>query len=163
MLKSEREYLKAFAAHRTGPSAPPARIGGSWLAHDSANLLQACLTGRIAMRALGTFGPLVGLAAILASFAGMYVAVGKVPPDEFVWLAQSIQGLFILYWIILDARRRRRIPCHDFGFLVAIFLPVSLGWYLLWTRGLKGLLLLLAFAILVVAPQLSATIVWSLR
>jgi len=115
------------------------------------------------VRELGTFGPLLGLAAILASFASMYVVLGKVPPDEYASLAGPIQQLFIVYWVILDARHRRRIPCHDFGFLVAVFLPVSLGWYLIWTRGLKGLLLLGAFAILVVAPQFCATIVWLLE
>jgi hypothetical protein len=115
------------------------------------------------MRELGTFGPLVGLAAVLAAFGSMYVLLGKVPPDEFVSLVGPVQGLFILYWVILDARRRRRVPCHEFGFLVAVFMPISLGWYLIWTRGWKGLLLLGAFTILIVAPQLCATIVLLLK
>jgi hypothetical protein len=120
------------------------------------------LPSRSAVRELGAFGPLLGLTAINISLASMYVATGK-PPDEFLSFAGRIQLLFVIYWVLLDARRRRQIPCHDFGFLMAVFLPVSLGWYLIWTRGLKGLLLLGLFATLIIAPAFCAMIVGTMK
>jgi hypothetical protein len=116
------------------------------------------------MRGLGAFGPLLGLAAILAAFASLYVLLGKQPPQEFESLMAPCIGFFLVYWMVLDARRRHCVPCHDFGFLVAVFLPLSLPWYLVWTRGLRGLLLLgVFFAILIGVPWLCAVTAWMLK
>ena len=92
------------------------------------------------MKTIGTFGPLLLLAAMLAIVASMYVILGQEPPQSVLTLTSTVQFLFILYWVVLDARRRRRVPCHDFGFLVVLYMPVSLVWYLVWSRGLRGLL-----------------------
>src|SRR5437660_10290483 len=107
------------------------------------------------MRALGAFGPLVALAAILAAFASLYGLLGERPPRDLEPLFAS-QALFLVYWVVIDARRRHRVPCHDFGFLVGVFFPVALPWYLVWTRGLKGLLLLGFFLFLLMLPSLCA-------
>ena len=115
------------------------------------------------MRALSTFGPLLLLSAILAVFASVYGLLGQEPPESVLRLSSTVQVLFILYWVVVDARRRRQVPCHDFGFLVGVFLPVSLAWYLVWTRGMRGLLLLTGFAILVILPQVCAMLVLSLK
>ena len=115
------------------------------------------------MRALITFGPLLVLSALLAIFVSMYVVLGEEPPEGVLTVFGIVQTLYILYWIVVDARRRRRVPCHDFGFLVAIFLPVSLAWYLVWSRGLKGLLLLGGFAMLLIVPQVCASLVGLMR
>jgi hypothetical protein len=115
------------------------------------------------MRAISMFGPLLLLSLILAVFASMYVLLGQEPPESVFTLSGSMQLLFILYWVVVDARRRHRVPCHDFGFLVGVFLPVSLAWYLVWTRGLKGLLLLAGFALLLILPQVCAMLVFVLK
>jgi hypothetical protein len=70
--------------------------------------------------------------------------------------------LLVIYWIIADARQRRCVPCFDFGFLVGIFLPFSLIWYAFWTRGRRGLLLLLAIAGSIYGPWICVVIVWVL-
>jgi hypothetical protein len=80
------------------------------------------------------------LAAISAAVWSLYALSGETPPDSVVYLTGYSQSLFILYWLMIDARRRHRVPCHEFGFLVGLFMPVSLAWYLVWTRGLRGLL-----------------------
>jgi hypothetical protein len=115
------------------------------------------------MRAFITFGPLLLLSVILATFVSMYVLLGQEPPERIMRLSGTVQLLFILYWVVVDARCRRRVPCHDFGFLVGVFLPVSLAWYLVWTRGLRGLLLLGGFALLLIVPQLCAILVGLLK
>jgi hypothetical protein len=115
------------------------------------------------VRGLSAFGPLLGLASILAIFASVYVLLGEEPPDGFSSLYGPIYFLFILSWMILDARRRRGVPCHDFGFLIGIFFPVSLAWYLIWTRGIKGLLMLAVFGFLFILPFLGALVIGVLK
>jgi hypothetical protein len=114
------------------------------------------------MRGLGAFGPLVGLAAILSALASMYVLLGENLPHDLEPLF-GCQALFLVYWVVIDARRRHRVPCHDFGFLVGLFFPIAVPWYLVWTRGLKGLLLLGFFLFLLILPSLCATIVWLVK
>jgi hypothetical protein len=115
------------------------------------------------MRTLGAFGPLVGLAAILTVFVSLYVLLGENPPETLEPFLSVAPGFFLVYWMVIDARRRHRIPCHDFGFLAGVFLPLALPWYLVWTRGLKGLLLLGVFLLLFWLPWICATIVWMVR
>ncbi len=100
---------------------------------------------------------------MLAIVASVYVLLGEEPPQSVLTLSSTVQSLFILYWVVADARRRRRVPCHDFGFLVGIYLPVSLIWYLVWSRGLRGLLLLGGFVVLVALPQICAVLVGILK
>jgi hypothetical protein len=118
---------------------------------------------RSAMRGLGAFGPLLGLAAILATFMSVYVILGEQPPESFLSLYGPLQFLFILYWTIIDAHHRQRVPCHDFGFLVGLFFPVSLAWYVMWTRGIKGLVTLGVLGALFVLPFFCATVVGVLK
>src|SRR5262245_8128075 len=115
------------------------------------------------MRGLGAFGPLLGLAAIIAAFASMYVLLVENPPRELQSFFGCCQALFVVYWMVVDARRRHRVPCHDFGFLAGLFLPVALPWYLIWTRGLRGLFVLALLLILLVLPSLCATLVWRVK
>lgn len=40
--------------------------------------------------------------------------------------------------MMADARARRCTRCYDFGYLAGLVLPVSLVWYLFWSRGPRG-------------------------
>jgi hypothetical protein len=115
------------------------------------------------MRTLGAFGPLLGLVAILATFMSVYVILEERPPENFLWLYGSLLSLFVIYWIIVDANRRHRVPCHDFGFLLSVFFPVSLAWYLIWTRGIRGILTLAIFGALFILPVFCAFVVGAVR
>ena len=111
------------------------------------------------MRWLGVYGPLLGLVTALAAIASMYVVLGERPPESVDAIFRLAPALFLVYWVVIDARRLRRVPCHDFGFLVGLFLPVSLPWYLVWSRGLRGLFLLGFFLFLLTLPTFTAAIV----
>ncbi|MGP0065123.1 MAG: hypothetical protein ACLQGP_16185 [Isosphaeraceae bacterium] len=115
------------------------------------------------MRTLAAYGPLVGLVAVLTAIASMYVLLGERPPELVEAIFRVGPSFFLLCWVIIDARRFGRVPCYDFGFLVGVFLPVALPWYLVWSRGLRGLLVLGFFLFLLVVPELIASIVWQLR
>jgi hypothetical protein len=92
----------------------------------------------------------------------IYVMRGM-PYSEGIWaLSSTGTALAFILWIEGDARRRGCMPCHDFGFLVAVFFPVSLVWYSLWTRGWKGLFLLAALCGLMYVPWLLAMAAWVL-
>ena len=56
---------------------------------------------------------------------------------------QLLWGLFSILlsaaWATADARGRKFETPFEFGFLVYIFWPIVLPWYLIATRGLDGL------------------------
>lgn len=72
----------------------------------------------------------------------------------------SVSLLLLLMWIEADARHRHQTPCFDFGYLCALFLPLSVFWYCLWSRGWKGLGILTLLGVLWIAPSLAANITW---
>ena len=115
------------------------------------------------MRRLAEYGPLLGLVASLTATTSMYVILGERPPEAVEAILRVAPAFFLVYWVVVDARRLRRVPCYEFGFLVGVFLPVSLPWYLIWSRGLRGLLLLGFFLLLINLPDLVAMIVWQLK
>ena len=94
-----------------------------------------------------------GTALILCAYAG----AGTVPSPMAEIILSKGWLLFMLIWMVSDARRTRGQPCYDFGFLSGVGFPLSLMWYCLWSRGWKrGLLVLLALAGLLMAPSIAA-------
>jgi hypothetical protein len=114
------------------------------------------------MRPLRDFGPLIALAAMIASFDLAYV-VCAVPRSELAGrLASYSFALYLVLWMMADARRRRAVPCFDFGTLAAVYFPLSFVWYVIHSRGVRGLLVLLAVLGLLLAPWCLATAAWAL-
>jgi hypothetical protein len=111
-------------------------------------------------RWLTSWGPLLVLTGALALFESAYVAF-QVPPSP---LAATIMvysvPLYLAFWVLMDARLRRCVPCMDFGLFVYMAFPLSIAWYVLWSRRLRGLLILGAFTGLYLAPWLVAVFVW---
>jgi hypothetical protein len=100
------------------------------------------------------FGQLVILTAMTAGVDTVYVLAGVTPSAAAALLLDYSFPLFVAYWLVADASQRRRLPCWDFGYLVALAFPVSLLGYLYWTRGWRGLWLLAALTALWLAPWL---------
>jgi hypothetical protein len=114
------------------------------------------------MGRLGPFGALLAAVLTIATLEAAYVAAG-VSPSVGGSLSTFALALAFVLWIDTDARRQHITPCHDFGFLVAVFFPFSLLWYVLWSRGRRGLLVLGALFGLMLLPWLLAVAVWILR
>jgi hypothetical protein len=86
-----------------------------------------------------------------------FVRTGKDFPDGPAMLVSFGWSLMVLCWMEADARRRRRLPCFDFGFLMGLAFPVSAVWYCIHSRGWGwGTLLLLALVSLLLLPQYAA-------
>jgi len=110
---------------------------------------------------LSHWGPLVILTAAESVILSSYVVLGASPsPLQMVILPYAI-AFFMMLWVLEDAHRRQGFPCYDFGFFVALGFPFSVVWYLLWTRGLRGLLVIGIFLGLYLTPWLCAIGVWA--
>ena len=115
------------------------------------------------MRWLGPLGIPIATAALSAAFQVAHVAAGRPPSESTQQLVVIGLALAIVLWIMADARRRRQTPCYDFGFLVAVYFPVSLIWYVFWSRGWRGFLTLVGLVGLWFVPWFTAMAAWVLR
>jgi hypothetical protein len=106
-------------------------------------------------------GLLLSVSAISAVDVA-YVALGIQPSPEAASLSSFALGLAFILWAQADARLRGGLAFHDFGFLVGVFMPISLLWYALWSRGWRGLLTLAALLGLMLTPWLAAVAAWLL-
>ena len=110
---------------------------------------------------LSHWGPLVILAAAESVILSSYVVLGTSPSALQMVILPSAIAFFMMLWVLEDAHRRQGFPCYDFGFFVALGFPFSVIWYLLWTRGLRGLLVIGIFLGLYLTPWLCAIGVWA--
>jgi hypothetical protein len=114
------------------------------------------------MRLFSPFKMLLALVVTISALRIAYVAAGVRPSDAADVLTPICLGLAVVLWVMEDARLRRRVPCFDFGFLIAFFFPVSLCWYVFWSRGWKGIFTLAGVFGLMIFPQAAAVIAWVL-
>jgi hypothetical protein len=104
--------------------------------------------------------PLVVFAIALTAGLAAYLLAGHEVSPLFEGLGSVGWCLLVVLWVDADARRRRRLPCYDFGFLAYVFFPLSVAWYCLWSRGWRGLLLLAALLALYMAPYALSALLW---
>jgi hypothetical protein len=115
------------------------------------------------MSRLGPLGILVATVAACSAFLVAYVAIGTAPSQTAEQLTSFGLSLAFILWVVADARKGRRTPCYDFGFLVAALFPVSLVWYVVWSRGRRGWLVLGGLFGLMLLPWASAFVAWVVR
>jgi hypothetical protein len=76
---------------------------------------------------------------------GIYSA-GQIPPPPAFSFFNYVGLLWIMgWWLLADSRKRGIAWVLDMGFFLSIAWIVVMPYYLLKTRGAKGLLLILAF------------------
>jgi hypothetical protein len=76
---------------------------------------------------------------------GAYLGAHLEFPDG-ISLLFSIGILWVVgWWLRTDSRRRGVLRVYDLGFFLYLAWPIVMPYYLLKTRGAKGLLLILAF------------------
>ncbi len=110
------------------------------------------------MRPLAPYLPLIALTGVLSVVQAARVAGGTAASASASQATEICVGWMFFLWLLSDARRRGLAPCHEFGFLVGVFLPFSFFWYVFWTRGWRGFLLLAAFFGVVIVPEIVAAV-----
>jgi hypothetical protein len=115
------------------------------------------------MKRLGPFGILFATFLILAALQFDYAAVGRAPSENVSRMSSLAVALACIVWIMADAQLRRQTPCYDFGFLVAVYFPISLVWYVFWSRGWRGFLVLGAVLGLMLLPALAEVVARAIR
>jgi hypothetical protein len=104
--------------------------------------------------------PLLLFSVALTALLVTYLAVGLSPSPTFEFIASFFWSLLLALWIVADVRRKSGVPCFDFGFFCYLFLPIAVPWYCVWSRGVRGLLLLVGIGLLWLAPYFVANLVW---
>lgn len=106
------------------------------------------------------WGPLLALDALVSIALSIYIVAGAAPSDR-MWILSSLSlEFFIVLWVMNDARERMCVPCFDFGFFVLAGFPVSVVWYLFWTRSWRAFITLGIFLGLYLIPWLCAVALW---
>ena len=90
---------------------------------------------------------LVYFTVAITQFAqGFYLGAYLELPAGFVLLDWVLFFWVIGWWVRTDQRKRGVGLAYDTGFFLVIAWPIFMSYYLLKTRGERGLLIILAFA-----------------
>src|SRR5262252_5253846 len=83
---------------------------------------------------------------IITQFSyGLYAGWQMEAPPGYTLLHWAAQLWIIGWWLRSDSRRRKVVWVYDMGFFLCIAWPIVMPYYLLKTRGAKGLLVILGF------------------
>lgn len=104
--------------------------------------------------------PLLFFTVALSVLLATYFAVGLAPSTRFESVASLSWTLLLAFWMVADARRRKRTPCFDFGLFCYLFLPFVVPWYCFSSRGWRGAPMLVTLVGLWLLPYIVATAVW---
>jgi len=98
---------------------------------------------------------------IITAFAeGLYSASGFERPPAFT-LVKSAALLWLFgWWALRDSRHRGVEWIDDLGFFLTVAWPLVIPYYLLKTRGAKGLLLIVGFIATFIAALFAGALFW---
>jgi hypothetical protein len=104
-------------------------------------------------RATLSFVPLILLTMIFTVARVVLASHSRVLPEEWALLENLFQQLVLALWVSLDKQGRHlRLP-FEFDAFVFFAWPIALPYYLVKSRGARGLLLAaLVFALFVIPP-----------
>src|SRR6266849_10928919 len=83
---------------------------------------------------------------LITQFAeGVYLGRQIDPPGAFSLLRWAALLWIVGWWLRADSRKRGVASVYDIGFFLCIAWPLVMPYYLVKTRGVKGLLVILGF------------------
>lgn len=106
--------------------------------------------------------PLIVFAAVLSVCLTAYFLSRQDMSLLFETIVGFCTSVLFVYWILADARRQHVDTCYDFGFLCAVFFPLSIPWHCFRSRGLRGVLTLMLLTAIWISPYLIACITWAI-
>lgn len=113
---------------------------------------------RFAWASASSAGTLLVAAALLGIFDATHWVFGHSFPSAAGILVTIATAAMCASWVEADADSRRLIPCYDFGTFVFFTWIISVPWYLVHTRGPRGLLLVLALMAAWLLPFISTLV-----
>jgi hypothetical protein len=100
----------------------------------------------IALSRILSPAPLLYSFVVITQFArGVYLGAQLEPPGALTLLYWIVLLWVIGWWLRADSRNRGIASVYDMGFFLFIAWPLVVPYYLVKTRGAKGLLIILAF------------------
>ena len=115
------------------------------------------------LRAALSFIPMILLTVIFTSFGGVLGRNHLRVPGELASLESVAQQLFVALWVYVDRQRRRLNLAYEFEAFVFFAWPIVLPYYLVKSRGARGLLLAAVFFALLILPSVVAASIRLLR
>src|SRR5262245_56026246 len=92
--------------------------------------------------------PLFYTVVVITQFAnGAYLGAQLQFPDGITLIYQAAILWSVGWWVQTDSRRRGVLSVYDLGFFLGLAWPVVMTFYLLKTRGAKGLLVILCVVV----------------
>jgi hypothetical protein len=102
---------------------------------------------------------LVVFVAILTAAQVTLASHRRMLPRESELLSSLFQQLLFAMWVYLDRRDRRLGLPYEFEAFVFFAWPLALPYYLVKSRGARGILLFAAFLALFVVPSVAAEMI----
>ena len=97
---------------------------------------------------------------VLTQFAyGLYLGRQMEMPPAYTLLHWAAQLWIIGWWLLSDSRKHRVAWVYDLGFFLCIAWPLVMPYYLVKTRGAKGLLAILGFVAAYIGAAVAGIIV----
>ncbi|SRR6266496_2335610 len=90
---------------------------------------------------------------------GLYLGRQMETPPAYTLLHWAAQLWIIGWWLRSDSRKRNVAWVYDLGFFLCIAWPLVMPYYLVKTRGAKGLLVILGFVGAYVGAAMAGIIV----
>ena len=106
-------------------------------------------------RTLSTTVLLYSFVVITQFGYGLYLGQQIEAPAAYTLLHWAAQLWIVGWWLRADSRKRRVAWVYDLGFFLCIAWPLVMPYYLVKTRGAKGLLVMLGF----ISAYVGATVV----
>src|SRR5688572_17271318 len=110
--------------------------------------------GTFLSRVASPTGLLCIFVALTQVALGIYAAGQLEPPESFTWIYPYAFLWVLGWWLLTDSRKRGIKLVYDMGMFLYIAGPFFMFYYLLKSRGAKGLLVVLAFVATYVAAML---------
>ena len=126
----------------------------------------ATIPHQVSINAPGSSLPmlvLIGILVFIYQFViGIYYARGLEPLPSFEFLYQAALLCGVVWWLRADTRRYAVKPVYCLGLLVKVGWIILIPYHLFKTRGLRGLIPLVALIGIFIAAQLLAVFVYML-
>lgn len=126
----------------------------------------ATIHDQVSINAPGSSLPmlvLIGILVFIYQFGiGIYYARGLEPLPSFEFLYKAALLCGVVWWLRADTRRYAVKPVYCLGLLVRVGWIIIIPYHLFKTRGLRGLIPLVALISVFIAAQLLSVFVYML-